>query len=189
MQSQKLYDKYKSGRHWDKHPISYAESFSNFLKNKSFRGLVVDIGCDGGRDVDIFSKQGFDVVGIDYSESEIKLARDRFPTYKFDVQNAEQLNFKDSSVGALFIINVIHYLNQEKAFKGFFRILQPGGYIFIHFNLEIKGVGEEIDYSQREADIKNLLGNFKIIKNDVIERKDEKPLPHTHKILELILEK
>ena len=59
MEERKLYQKYSAGRHWGKHPTIYAESFSEFLKENNFEGLIVDVGCGNGRDVKVFSKLGF----------------------------------------------------------------------------------------------------------------------------------
>ena len=115
MQAKRLFNKYSTGKHWEKHPVSYAEKFADFLKNKNFRGLIVDIGC--GRDTNVFNSLGFSTLGIDYSDTEIKLATQNFPNCNFEVQNAEKLELKNENTDALFIINVIHYLNAKKAFK------------------------------------------------------------------------
>ena len=64
MQEQQLYDKYSEGKHWENHPIIYAERFSDFLKQKNFQGLIIDFGCGTGRDVDFFSKKGFNVLEL-----------------------------------------------------------------------------------------------------------------------------
>ena len=57
-----LFNKYSSGKHWESHPTAYAEHFAQFLKGKNFDGLIVDIGCGNGRDVDVFSKSGFNAL-------------------------------------------------------------------------------------------------------------------------------
>ena len=72
-----------------------------------------------------------DALGVDYKEEEIENCRNRFSELKFEVQNAENLKFKDNSVNAFFMINVIHYTNREKAIQGAFRILKSLGYLSI----------------------------------------------------------
>jgi 2-polyprenyl-3-methyl-5-hydroxy-6-metoxy-1,4-benzoquinol methylase len=62
MKEQKLYDKYLDGRHRENHPTIYAERFIDFLKKNIFDALIVDIGCGDGRDVNAFSKEGFNVL-------------------------------------------------------------------------------------------------------------------------------
>ncbi len=189
MHARKLFIKYQKGRHWEKHPLIYAEKFAKFLKNKSFSGIILDVGCGTGRDVNIFSKY-FNSMGIDYSEKEIKLAKKNFPKCKFVVQNAEKLKFKEKTISAIHCINVIHYLDENKAFKEFYRVLKTEGYIFIHFNLEIKdNKTGKLDYFKKEKDILKLISNFKIVNRKIFKRVDSIPRKHTHIILELILQK
>lgn len=190
MQSLKLFNKYREGRHWEKHPTRYAEKFAEFLNTNNFKGLIVDIGCGSGRDTDVFSSVGFNAIGIDYATKEIRKAEQTFPKSKFEVQNAEKLKLKNKSAAALFVINVIHYLNATTAFKEFYRVLKEDGYIYIHFNLEIKDEETgKIDYKQSEEKINGLIKKFKIIQRHSFTRTDTIPKLHTHKILELILQK
>jgi len=189
MKSIKLYKKYADGRHWAKHPTIYAETFANFLKNNKFKGLVIDIGCGDGRDVNVFSKFGLDAVGVDCSKKEIKSTKEKFPDLKFDVQEAENLKFKDNSVDACFMINVIHYTDKPKALQEVFRVLRPKGYFFIHFNIEITDKDGHLDYHHDQKEILQLISKFKIIKRKTFERIDFEPIKHKHKIIELILQK
>lgn len=189
MQSQKLYQKYANGRHWEKHPTIYAETFAGFLNSVNFKGLIVDIGCGNGRDVDVFSKLGFDTLGIDNFKEEVDSDKKKFPELKFEVQDAENLNFKDDSAGAFFMINVIHYVDKEKTIQEIFRALKPNGYFFVHFNIDIKDSGGRVDYHQDQDDILRLVSKFEIIRQNLFERTDCQPIEHKHKILELILQK
>ncbi len=189
MQSRDLYDTYHEGKHWYAHPAQYAESFADFLMEHSFEGPLIDIGCGSGRDVDFFHAVGLDALGIDSSEAEIRGARERFPDSRFEIQDAEHLAFPDGSVGAFFMINIIHYLDQKLALRGIFMALRPGGHLFVHFNLEIKDGNGTIDYFQKEGDILSSVSDFEIIRKRELERIDQLPKPHTHRILELILQK
>ena len=188
MQSQILFNTYLKGEHWKNRTAIYAEKFSEFLRKKEFNKLVLDIGCGNGRDVNAFQKQGFTVIGIDYSTRKISLAKENFPQCNFEVQNAENLDFPNESVGACFMINAIHYTNQKKVLNEIFRVLKVNGYAFIYFNIEIKDEND-IDYHQDEKEILDLISNFKIIEKNVFTRTDAIPKIHTHKIMELILQK
>ncbi|MFC1632857.1 class I SAM-dependent methyltransferase [Patescibacteria group bacterium] len=189
MKEEKLYRKYNNSRHWEEHPTVYAEAFADFLKNKNFSGLIVDIGCSSGRDVEVFSKSGFSTMGIDCSKEEIDLAETKYPKLKFELQNIENSILKDNSVGAYFMINVIHYVNKEKAVQEIYRTLKSGGYFFIHFNLDIVDKDGNNDYHHDENDIMQLVSMFNIIHRKIVKRKDRRPVMHTHRILELILQK
>jgi SAM-dependent methyltransferase len=189
MQEQKLYQKYSNGKHWEQHPTIYAKSFVEFLKKHKFEGSIVDIGCGNGRDVNVFTKFGFNALGIDNSEKEIKSNKKNYPKLKFEVQDTENLKLKNDSVDAFFMVNVIHYVNKEKAIQEVFRVLKPQGYFFIHFNIEIVDKDGKIDYFYDQKDILNLIPNFKILQVNVFERVDNHPVEHKHKIMELILQK
>lgn len=189
MKSIKLYEKYSEGKHWEEHKDDYSKYFSDFLKNNNFNGLIVDLGCGTGKDVEVFTKSGFNSLGIDISEIEIDIARRKHPNCKFEIQNAENLSLKDNSVGAFFMINVVHYTDQEKVISEIFRTLKSKGYLFVHFNLEIKDENGKVDHSQDPEKIISLLSDFLMISKKIIKRIDFQPIKHTHKILELILQK
>ncbi len=189
MQSKTLYQKYSDGRHWEKHPTLYAETFAEFLKSVNFEGMIVDVGCGIGRDVNVFSKLGFNAFGIDNSKQEIENCKKKFPELKFEVQEAEKLKFKDNSVDAFFMINVIHYVDKEKAIQEIFRALKPHRYFFIHFNMDIIDKNGKVDYHHNQEDILKLVSKFKIIRQKLFERVDHQPIEHKHKIMELILQK
>jgi len=189
MQEQKLYQKYSDGRHWESHPTLYAESFAEFLKKQNFEGLIVDIGSGNGRDVEVFSKFGFNALGIDNSKEQIENNKKKFPELKFEVQNAENLNFKNDSVDAFFMINVIHYVHKEKTIQEIFRVLKPQGYFFIHFNIDVIDKDGNVDYHHDQEDILKLVSKFKILQKNIFERVDHQPVEHKHKIMELILQK
>jgi len=189
MQSKALYKKYSDSRHWEKHPTLYAETFIEFLKSVNFNGIIVDVGCGNGRDVDVFSKHGFNALGIDNSKNEIENDKKKFPELKFEVQDAEKLKFKDNSIDAFFMINVIHYVHKEKAIQEIFRSLKPKSYFFIHFNIDIIDKNGKVDYHQDQEDILKLVSKFKIVRQKLFERVDSQPIEHKHKIIELILQK
>lgn len=189
MESKSLYQKYANGRHWEKHPIIYAKNFASFLKSANFKGLIVDIGCGNGRDVDIFSKLGFNSLGVDISKEEVISNKKEFPALMFDVQDVEKLKFKEDSIDAFFMINVIHYVNKEIAIQEIFRTLKPKGYFFVHFNIEIVDKTRKVDYYHNPKDVLKLVSRFKIIQQKLFERVDSQPIEHKHKIMELILQK
>jgi ubiquinone/menaquinone biosynthesis C-methylase UbiE len=189
MHSKKLYQKYSVGRHWEKHSTIYSETFAEFLKYTNFKGTIVDIGCGNARDVNFFSKHGFNILGVDNSKEGIENNKKKFSKLKFEIQNAENLKFKDNSVDAFFMINVIHYVDKEKTIQEIFRTLRPNGYIFIHFNIDIIDKNGKIDYRYDQENILRLISKFKIIKQQLFKRVDSMPIKHTHKIMELILQK
>ncbi len=189
MKEQALFEKYKETRHWEQRKPDYAEKFVSFLREKKAKGLIVDIGCATGRDVKYFKDAGFETLGIDISKEEIQAAKKNHPDCRFEVQDAEKMNFKDNSVDAFFIINLMHYVDKKAVLKGVLQSLKPGGYVFVQFNLSITDDIGKIDYAYSEEEIIALVSDFAIMKKNKFERTDLKPIKHTHQILELILQK
>jgi len=189
MESPELFKKYNDSRHWEQHPELYAESFSEFLKSRNFDGQIIDIGSSTGRDVNVFNEQGFDVVGVDKSEEDIKIAKEKFPELNFVVGDVEELPFDKDSIDASYIINVIHYVDAKKALQEIFRVLKPGGVCFIHFNIDITDIEGNNDYHHGIEDILELVSQFEILQKNEFERIDESPIRHTHQIMELIIQK
>lgn len=189
MESIKLFKKYNKGKHWKKHPTDYVKTFIEFLKRQQFNGIIIDLGCGDGRDVNEFNKAGFKALGIDNSEIEIKNAEVNFPYLNFKLDNIEKLNLENNSVDAFYMINVIHYVNKKVAIEEILKKLKSKGYFFVHFNLLIKDINNKVDYENKEKDILNLVSQFKIISKNIFEREDKEPIPHKHRILELILQK
>jgi len=56
------------------------------------RGKVLDIGCGPGADSFWFLDHDYEYLGIDGSESMIKLARENNPQVKFEVKNFDELS-------------------------------------------------------------------------------------------------
>lgn len=122
-------------------------------------GVLLDIGCGTGRDVNAMSKKSkLKIVGIDSSFEVINMARKQFPDNIFVRENFEDLSLNHNYLTAVFAINVMHYLNYELAVAKIFDFLVPGGYFFVHFNLEIKDLSGKIDY---QDDILSINKDFK----------------------------
>lgn len=189
MKNEELYKKYLDGRHWEQHPTLYAERFADFLGKRLFVGALADFGCGTGRDVSLFTQRGINAIGIDISEKEIRSATAQHPQCTFLQEDIERLNLPDRCFGACFMINVIHYVDQEPALGEVMRTLGRGGFFFIHFNLSITDSRGHCDYRDEEECIRNKLVGWKTLERHTFTRRDSVPFPHTHDVLELILQK
>lgn len=190
MKNEDLFLKYNSRERWRDHSAEYARNYAKFLRICDFRDVLIDIGCGHGRDVDVFSSfPRLSVIGIDKNPEEIEKAKSMFPNCYFQVQDIEKLTMPKDSVGAFFMVNVIHYVDSEKAFSEIFRVLYSKGYLFIHFNLNITDNEGRIDYHHKREDIIKLVSGFNIIQENIFNRVDHIPFEHEHKVLELILQK
>ena len=99
------------------------------------RGL--DVGCGQGWYVARMRELGFDVNGIDASAGQIQLAAANIGAPDLvQVGSALQIPAADATYDFAYTINVVHHLpsvdDQRAAFAEMFRVLRPGGLLFLH---------------------------------------------------------
>lgn len=63
----------------DEYDLKYVEQFSNRLSGRR----VIDLGCGTGTIAGYLTRLGFDVLGIDYSENMLTIARNNYPKNQF----------------------------------------------------------------------------------------------------------
>jgi ubiquinone/menaquinone biosynthesis C-methylase UbiE len=101
---------------------------------------VLDVGCGAGVPVaEFLVKAGFDFVGIDFSESMIKLARKNVPQTQLIMANMTKPGFRDNSFDGLTAFYSIIHVPREKhlaLFQSFHRILKPKGVMLICIGLD-----------------------------------------------------
>jgi 2-polyprenyl-3-methyl-5-hydroxy-6-metoxy-1,4-benzoquinol methylase/uncharacterized membrane protein YbhN (UPF0104 family) len=99
------------------------------------RGL--DVGCGQGWYVARMRELGFDVNGIDASAGQIQLAAANIGAPDLvEVGSALRIPADDATYDFAYTINVVHHLasvdDQRAAFAEMFRVLRPGGLLFLH---------------------------------------------------------
>ncbi len=114
--------------------FKYGEDLLNFLKPK--RGeKILDLGCGTGYLTNLIAESGADVTGIDSSEEMINLAKQNYPTLKFELMNAADFNFNEK-FDAVFSNAVLHWvLKKEEAVSCVYKNFKKGG----RFILEMGG--------------------------------------------------
>lgn len=97
---------------------------------------VLDLGCGSGRLYHLFQDfQGIKYTGLDQSEEQIKIAKEKFPTIDFQVGEMTTLPFADNEFDALYCIATFHHLPSEetriKSLEEMIRVTKPGSYILL----------------------------------------------------------
>lgn len=100
---------------------------------------VLMVGCGSGFSACYLArKTGCEVFGIDMAEVSIEQAKERAKKQslsdkvKFRVANAYSLPFEAGTFDAVMTEFVSQFLDREKAFKEFVRVLKPGGFVGIN---------------------------------------------------------
>ncbi|MEM8697008.1 MAG: class I SAM-dependent methyltransferase [Pseudomonadota bacterium] len=93
----------RQARTWDRErPRSLYEKpwLDRFAARIAPGGRLLDLGCGAGDPVGAyFIAQGFELIGIDYSEAMIDLARERYPEAEWRVQDMRTLDLNGSFDG------------------------------------------------------------------------------------------
>jgi cyclopropane fatty-acyl-phospholipid synthase-like methyltransferase len=110
----------------------YVERFAEFLRPG---GSVLDVGCGAGMPVDRYLiDNGFDVVGIDISPTQIDLARGSVPEGHYEVRDMTSLRSGEFRVdGVVSLYAIFHTPREEhgRLLKTFASFLRPGGMMLI----------------------------------------------------------
>ena len=97
----------------------------------------LDVGCGQGAYVARMRERGLDVDGIDSSAGQVAIAARKVATGGvIQIGSVLEIPAADGSYDFAYAINVIHHLSsvleQRRAFDELFRVLRPGGLLFVH---------------------------------------------------------
>jgi len=117
------------GLMWSFEPADSAVFTSKLFAEKGFRNILIP-GVGYGRNAKPFIDSGFNVTGIEISETAIRLARDN--SFKFPIHrgSVNQMPFDDIQYDGIYCYALIHLLNQNERrqfLKNSFNQLCDGG--------------------------------------------------------------
>lgn len=100
------------------------------LTRRLSRGRLLDLGCGSGVPSTKMLAERFDVVGVDFSTSQIRKARVNVPTAEFLVADLTEVEFPDASFNAVTSFYALDHVPRELHATVFVRVarwLVPGG--------------------------------------------------------------
>ena len=111
---------------------------------------ILEAGCGGGKNMDWFVKNDFQVYGIDQSEAAILHLKSIYPNLeeeKLQISLVENLPFLDNYFDHIISSAVLHFAGSEDHFKEMvtemMRVLKPGGSMFIRMTSNI-GIEDKV---------------------------------------------
>lgn len=89
---------------------------------------VLDIATGAGYVAAAAARRGAQPVGLDFSATQVRLARERCPSVRFEQGDAEALPFEaDTFETVVSAFGLCHLPNPDLALREAFRVLKPGG--------------------------------------------------------------
>lgn len=111
--------------------FSRIEPFTKYVSKKS---KVLEVGCSGGWNSQVFETKGAQFTGIDPSQKAIQYAQKQYPQSEFLVGYSDQLDFPDESFDAIFLGFCLYLTDRKllsKTVAEVDRVLKNKGYLFI----------------------------------------------------------
>lgn len=88
---------------------------------------VLDIATGAGYVAAAAARRGAQPVGLDFSATQVRLARERYPSIRFEQGDAEALPFESESFDTVVIaFGLCHLPHPDLALREAFRVLKPG---------------------------------------------------------------
>ena len=107
---------------------------------------VLDIGCGAGHKTKYLSEHGFKVIGADFSEEMIKIAREQVPQVEFRVLDLYKLDSLEQTFDCVFAQEVFLHI-PKKDVEGIFqkvkKVLKKGGLFYIAVKEAREGLPDE----------------------------------------------
>lgn len=127
-------------------PMESIQRFVNLLPTKA---RIIDIGCGSGRDAKIFTEKGVSVLGIDFCEKLIDIAKTNAPLAEFQLMDIETATFIPTSFDGAWACCSLHCIPKKTlpdVLKNIHSILKENGFFYLTLT---KGSGETLEKDLR----------------------------------------
>lgn len=131
------YENYRRYRpHYPPAVLEWLKADLNLLPHH----VVADIGSGTGLLTELFVRPGYQVYAVEPNQ-DMRLAAEQllqsFPSFHSLGTTAEQTGLPDQSVDFVTVGNAFHWFNHAQTRPEFARILRPGGWVVLLWNLEV----------------------------------------------------
>lgn len=147
----------KIGAIWQFESADSAIYVRNLFKENEFLKILIP-GVGYGRNAKIFVESGFDVSGIEISETAIRLARENGLNFPIHHDSVTQMPFENSVYDGIYCYALIHLLNQNERrqfLKNCYNQIRQGGimvFVTVSKNYKMYGNGKLISKDRFRID-------------------------------------
>ena len=113
--------------------IDMNEHYNHFLKHLKKGSFILDVGFGSGRDLEYFSNNGYNVLGIDNVEEFVEHALTKGLNVK--LQDFHFLEYKDEFDGIWACASLLHSNDINLAFNNLARALKYGGCFYLSMKI------------------------------------------------------
>jgi ubiquinone/menaquinone biosynthesis C-methylase UbiE len=112
---------------------------------------VLDVATGTGQQAFAFAKRGYDVIGVDLTESMLGIGRkhNKGSLVKFEAADATHLQFEENSFDVSCVSFALHDMPpgiREKVLQEMVRVTKPGGIIIVDYDLPRNKIGRTLIY-------------------------------------------
>lgn len=168
-------------KYWDK--LAPSKTFTTTLDVALIQSMItrdakiVDYGCGYGRTLDELFRLGYhNLAGFDFSEAMIKRGHEAFPYLKLKVARNDLMSCPSASVDLVLLFAlltcVIDDKQQQQIIGEAWRVLKPGGYVYINdflLNTDDRNISRYKKYVRKY----NTYGVFELDDGGVLRHHDE----------------
>ena len=115
------------------------KDFYSFLKLKKVKGNLLDLGCGNGRNTVFFEKKGFNVLGIDFAPSAVKVCKEyaKSKNSKANFVSGDVLKypFKKNYFDVIVDCGCLHHIRKQywtKYKNNLLKSIKEKGYFYLH---------------------------------------------------------
>lgn len=143
------YNKIAEGWHADHQSDDWWQAGTDeFISHLKKGDRVLDVGCAGGTKSSYLAAKGLEVVGIDFSENLIAIAKKEVPKAKFLVMDIHDLDKLEGNFDGIFMQAVLLHIPKKEILEILQKAAQKlnaGGYLYVAIKEKIEGgVDEEV---------------------------------------------
>lgn len=128
----------------EKYGISRPVKTENILESE--KNLVLDLGCGTGTLTELLAAAGYDMIGVDVSESMLEMAMEKKQQSGHDIlylqQDMRRLELYSTVGTVISVCDSLNYILEEEELLGIFRLVNnylfPGGIFIFDFNTVYK---------------------------------------------------